>query len=261
MQIPHASAGPPLVVADPAFGEPVAARSAVRSGNAPSVKSNSESVYFAPLNGTAQEAAAIRRLLPDATVLTGARATKAALAQASSPSILHVASHAFFMPPHGASSSPSAAGTRAMSVNVQAADPLLRSGIALAGANLARSGDAGILTALEASTLDLSGTKLVTLSACDTGLGEVKNGEGVYGLRRAFFLAGAETLVMSLWPVSDYVTRGVMTGYYGGLSHGLGRGAALRKVQLSMLRDPQRRHPFYWAAFIQAGDWTPLPAR
>jgi CHAT domain-containing protein len=137
---------------------------------------------------------------------------------------------------------------------------LLRSGIALAGANVPRNG-AGVLTALEASALNLWGTKLVTLSACDTGVGEVKNGEGVYGLRRAFFLAGAETLVMSLWPVSDSITRSMMADYYRGLSHGLGRGAALRTVQLAMLKDPQRRHPFYWAAFIQAGDWTPLTPR
>ena len=260
MQMPHASAGPPLVIADPAFGEPTVMAASVRSGNGTPSKTNPQSVYFAPLNGTAEEAAAIARILPHATVLTGSRATKTALAHASSPSILHLASHAFFMPQEGAAS-PAAAETRAMSVDVHSSDPLLRSGIALAGANLARSGDAGILTALEASTLNLSGTRLVTLSACDTGLGEVKNGEGVYGLRRAFFLAGAETLVMSLWPVSDYVTRGAMAGYYRGVSQGLGRGAALRKVQLSMLRDPQRRHPFYWAAFIQAGDWTPLPVR
>src|SRR5439155_7004589 len=136
------------------------------------------------------------------------------------------------------------------------------SGLALSGANLDKSSaDSGILTALEAANLDLWGTKLVTLSACDTGVGEIRNGEGVYGLRRAFFLAGAETVVMSLWPVSDYVTREMMTAYYTGLKQGLGRGAALRQAQLAMLKRKGREHPFYWASFIQAGDWTPLDGR
>ena len=111
-----------------------------------------------------------------------------------------------------------AAGTRAISAKVNIENPLLRSGLALAGANLKRNGsDDGILTALEASNLNLWGTKVVTLSACETGIGEVKNFEGIYGLRRAFFLAGAETLVMSLWPVSDHVTRETMTAFYTGL--------------------------------------------
>jgi CHAT domain-containing protein len=77
-------------------------------------------------------------------------------------------------------------------------------------------------------------------------------------LRRSFFLAGAETLVMSLWPVNDYVARQMMTAYYRRLKTGLGRGEALRRAQLSMLAQPNRRHPFYWASFIQAGDWRPM---
>ena len=102
----------------------------------------------------------------------------------------------------------------------------------------------------------------MTLSACDTGIGEIKNGEGVYGLRRAFFLAGAETLVMSLWPVSDYVTRELMADYYAGLKKGLGRGDALRQAKLKMLAlSGGRQHPFYWASFIQAGEWAPLDGR
>jgi CHAT domain-containing protein len=134
--------------------------------------------------------------------------------------------------------------------------------VALAGANLPGEahGD-GILTALEAAGLDLWGTSLVTLSACDTGVGEIRTGEGVYGLRRAFFLAGSETLVMSLWPVSDAVTREVMTAYYGGLKDGLGRGDALRRAQLAMLARKSRQHPFYWASFIQAGEWANLDGR
>ena len=106
--------------------------------------------------------------------------------------------------------------------------------------------------------MNLWGTKLVTLSACDTGVGEVRNGEGVYGLRRAFMLAGTETLVMSLWPVSDNVTRELMTAYYTGLKEGLGRGEALRRVKLNMLRRKDRQHPFYWASFIQSGEWANL---
>jgi CHAT domain-containing protein len=132
-------------------------------------------------------------------------------------------------------------------------------GLALAGANLNRSGaEKGILTALEASNLDLWGTKLVTLSACDTGVGEILNGEGVYGLRRAFLLAGAESVVMSLWPVSDYATREMMTSYYKGLRNGLGRSEALRQTKLAMLKRKGRRHPFYWASFIESGEWANL---
>jgi len=94
-------------------------------------------------------------------------------------------------------------------------DPMLRSGLVFAGVNaLSSAEDDGLLTALEASNLDLRGTKLVVLSACETGLGEVRNGEGVFGLRRAFVVAGAETLFMSLWQVADEATKDLMTSYY-----------------------------------------------
>jgi CHAT domain-containing protein/lipopolysaccharide biosynthesis regulator YciM len=244
MQVARATTSPAVVIADPAFGEP------------PVTKSGP--VYFAPLDGTRKEAEEIGRLLPEAVVLTGSRATKTALERMGAPSILHIASHAFFLPENGAPVAAAVADTRSMTTAVQSSNPLLRSGIALAGANLSRPGDPGILTALEASTLNLWGTRLVTLSACDTGVGDVKTGEGVYGLRRAFFVAGAESLVMSLWPISDQVTRSVMTRYYAGLTRGDGRAAALRRVQLAMLADKNRHHPFYWAGFIEAGDWTPI---
>jgi CHAT domain-containing protein len=139
-------------------------------------------------------------------------------------------------------------------------DPLLRSGLALAGANHGKSGeDDGVLTALEAAYLNLSGTKLVVLSACDTGVGEVKNGEGVQGLRRALVLAGSESQVMSLWPIGDEATKDLMIPYYMALREGEGRSEGLRQVQLRMLHGPKdRRHPFYWAAFILSGEWANL---
>jgi CHAT domain-containing protein/Tfp pilus assembly protein PilF len=142
----------------------------------------------------------------------------------------------------------------------QVKDPLLRSGLALAGANQDGNGDDdGVLTALEAAYLDLSGTELVVLSACDTGVGELKNGEGVQGLRRALVLAGSESQVMSLWPVSDAAAKDLMIPYYKALQQGEGRSEALRQVQLRILRERRRsRHPFYWAAFIQSGEWTNL---
>jgi CHAT domain-containing protein/Tfp pilus assembly protein PilF len=256
MQIARPAVGPPLIVANPDFGTPPTGPAAARSA---AIETAGREVYFAPLVGTAQEAAAIGKLLPGATVLTGLRASKAALTRPEPPSILHIASHAFFVPEGGAGSDTRVAGTRSMTATVRSPNPLLRSGIALAGANLpARGADAGILTALEASTLNLWGTRLVTLSACDTGVGDVKNGEGVYGLRRSFFVAGAESVVMSLWPVSDYMTRTVMTRYYAGLARGEGRRDALRRVQRATLANRETRHPFYWAGFIQAGDWTPI---
>ncbi|HOU90538.1 MAG TPA: CHAT domain-containing protein, partial [Polyangiaceae bacterium] len=141
-----------------------------------------------------------------------------------------------------------------------AADPLLRSGLALTGANVRRGerGDDGILTALEATTLDLTGTKLVVLSACETGLGDVSNGEGVYGLRRALAEAGAETLVMSLWKVDDAATRALMVRYYEKLRAGEGRTEALRHARLSLLAESATRHPFFWSGFVVSGDWRPV---
>jgi CHAT domain-containing protein len=268
------------VLADPLFGEPAltaigksaaASSSHAASGNTRPARatrqnvtagSDSSSLYFAPLTGTAQEAQSIKSLFAEAKILTGTQATESALKQVAAPRVLHIATHGFFLNDTPASSaSPKAGGqsTRAMSASAKTKNPLLRSGLALAGANLRGSGDDdGILTALEASGLNLWGTKLVTLSACDTGVGEVRNGEGVYGLRRAFVLAGTETLLMSLWPVSDYMTRELMVAYYKGLKQGQGRGAALRQVQLDLLKRKGRDHPFYWASFIQSGEWANL---
>jgi CHAT domain-containing protein len=275
MQIRRKSASHPLLVADPVFGEPdatlVAKRGEQKGKFAPEVgkrrsitaADDLSSVYFAPLSGTAQEARAIQELFPDAKVLTGEQATKTALRNADAPTILHIATHGFFLSdtdePPLAPSAVAAPPRRGISASAHIENPLLRSGLAFAGANINQAGgDDGILTAMEASNLNLWGTKLVTLSACDTGVGEVKNGEGVFGLRRAFFLAGSESLVMSLWSVNDYVTRELMVQYYAGLRHGLGRSEALRQAQLAMMNRRGREHPFYWASFIEAGEWANL---
>lgn len=271
MQVERPSRSGPLVVANPFFGEP---GTQLARAEASKIKHSSDSrrsittasdlsgVYFAPLSGTAQEARSIQQLFPDAKIVTGREATTGYLKQVDAPSILHIATHGFFLEdptkkPDQQTGNRSPADPPG---KVIIENPLLRSGLAFAGANANKNGkDDGILTALEASNLNLWGTKLVTLSACDTGVGEVKTGEGIYGFRRAFFRAGAETLVMSLWPVSDNVTREMMTAYYTGLKQGLGRGEALHRAESDMLKKKGRQHPFYWASFIQSGDWTSLP--
>jgi CHAT domain-containing protein len=106
--------------------------------------------------------------------------------------------------------------------------------------------------------LDLRGTRLLVLSACDTGIGEIAPGEGVYGLRRAAVIAGAESQLVSLWKVNDLATRDLMAGYYQRLGKGENRSRALRNTQVEMLRSRQWSHPYYWASFIPIGAWGPL---
>ena len=291
VSVPRPTETPALIVANPAFGRratvPVPAdqnpeyapadqqadqRISRRTGRQSQVKIDPTQIFFQPLPYTEGEAAAIKTLLPEARMLHLKEATEAAVKQSKAPRILHIATHGFFFenqeaqsgaaPENSDESARRSAGLRLSKLAVKIKDPLLRSGLALAGANQGgNEDDDGVLTALEVAGLDLSGTELVVLSACDTGVGEVKNGDGVYGLRRALVLAGSETQIMSLWPVSDQATQDLMVAYYSGLTKGQGRGEALRRVQLTMLKDLKRRHPFYWASFIQSGEWTKLEAR
>jgi CHAT domain-containing protein/Tfp pilus assembly protein PilF len=265
LRIARENRNDPLIVADPAFGEieeaPAAADRDVGLADLSQLR-------LRRLPGTASEAQALKALLPRATVLTEERATEAALKQVSSPSILHIATHGFFLKDAEAAPENSrdiglpGEGALTGVAPDRVENPLLRSGLVLAGANNRRSGEEdGVLTALEVAGLDLWGTKLVVLSACNTGVGEVKNGEGVYGLRRALALAGAESQVMSLWSVSDRGTRDLMVSYYRALRRGEGRGEALRQVQLHMLGSKDRQHPYYWASFIQSGEWKSLEGK
>lgn len=230
-----------------------------------------------PLPYTAEEAKDLKRILPDARVLMGIQATEAALKQVAGPRLLHVATHGFFLPRDAQAerSVPKRMAARqhrhgrerelvmgepSTPAGVWDTRPLLRSGLVLAGVKRGQSGAGqdGVLTALEVAGLDLWGTKLVVLSSCDTGVGDVSTGEGVYGLRRALVLAGAESELMSLWPVSDAATRHLMVAYYQRLLEGFGRAESLRQVQLETLRSGRHSHPFYWASFIPLGDWRGL---
>ncbi|MDB9312253.1 CHAT domain-containing protein, partial [Spirulina sp. CS-785/01] len=267
------SKNPPLIVADPDYDNPGQTRTATRSSNSRST--DIANLQFSDLPGTAAEAEAIQQLLPQATILTETEATENTIKQTPSPNILHIATHGFFLEdveqvaPTPVNSSLTASNNRGLIVvrprpgssprpqNTE--NPLLRSGLAMAGFNRKESGtEDGVLTALELASLNLYGTKLVVLSACETGVGSVNNGEGVYGLRRALAIAGSESQVMSLWNVSDEGTKDLMTQYYQRLQRGEGRSEALRQVQLGMLQSSKYSHPYYWSAFIPSGEWRPM---
>ena len=141
---------------------------------------------------------------------------------------------------------------------------MLRSGVYLAGANRVLKGgatepdlDNGILTAYEASQLNLQGTELVVLSACGTGLGKTEAGEGVFGLRRGLQEAGAQTVLMSLWPVPDEETRELMTRFYEKWLSGMEKHEALRQAELEVRKKVRAREgqdvPFFWGAFVLVG--------
>jgi CHAT domain-containing protein len=260
----------PVIVADPRFDAepPRGAPAASRGRRSRDLRGR----RWQPLPGTAEEADALVALFgrDKVVLLRGARATEAALKKVAAPRILHIATHGFFLPPEpppAQDAAPQAAPAgqpmpifAAQQVSWSGPEsPLLRSGLVLAGANrLSSGGEDGILTALEAAGLDLWGTQLVVLSACETGVGKVTEGDGVHGLRRALVIAGAESLVMSLWQVDDRATRELMTGFYRKLEAGEGRSEALREVQLEMLRRPRTGHPYYWASFVPTGSWAPL---
>jgi CHAT domain-containing protein len=205
-----------------------------------------------PLPATEKEASIISQLLMSAnwTVasFTKMQATEENFKILDSPGVLHVATHGFFLSDLDASDELASDETSAITKN-----PLFRSGLILAGASADRTGKAedGILTAYEAMNLSLDQTDLVALSACETGLGEVRNGEGVYGLQRAFSVAGAKAVLMSLWQVDDAATQELMTNFYSHWLKGGDKYMAFRQAQLELkAKYPQ---PYYWGAFVLSG--------
>lgn len=226
----------------------------------------SSKVSFPPLAEALGEAADLEPYFAT-TPLTGDKATKTALKTLTGPAILHIATHGFYARRGGARPMP-APGNPSREMFADPSSPLLppplpddpadgldRAGLAMAGAN---RGPEGIVTAREIAGFDWWGTQLVVLSACETGVGAVPSGDGVYGMRRALVLAGTASQVVSLWAADDASTRTLMRDYYAELARGTGRAEALRVAKLRLLRQPRYAHPHYWAAFIPTGDWRPL---
>jgi CHAT domain-containing protein/tetratricopeptide (TPR) repeat protein len=265
---PVASPGPPVLLGDPDFEwdgvqRPRVGLPGFTEGEPGAVRDPDLSrVRVDPLPGTRLEVERIATVLGGATQLVGSLATELALRKVKSPHILHLATHSFLVGERRIQGREAEADARALTLRAHGAmrdDPLLRSGLVLAGFNHRRGAwEDGALTALEASSLPLAGTNLVVLSACETGLGDLVSGEGVYGLRRAFSIAGARSQVTSLWKVADLATSELMARYYRRLVDGEPRAAALRSAQLEMLEGSEWRHPFYWAAFVPSGEWQPL---
>lgn len=252
-----------LLVVNPAFDDQEALRTGTASIEARQVGFTGN---FAPLPGTAEEAQRILPLVKGVKkVLEGSQATESAVRSTTSPRILHLATHGFFlqnqtiaMPRTPSYLSGQGSVPRrdlsllepapVSSVCGQPVDmrisSMARSGLALAGANAAGTvnmGDDGLLTALEVSGMQLYGTELVVLSACQTAVGGIQSGEGVYGLRRAFTLAGAKNLVMSLWPVSDAATVNQMQHFYQAYGQGASATDALRQAQLHTIIELRTR--------------------
>jgi CHAT domain-containing protein/HEPN domain-containing protein len=266
-----------VVLADPDFHAPALS---VAMAPVPAERSASLQHFFStrreeltlrdwnlvPLPGTRGEAEAIQRLLPQAQLFLGAEATKQRLLQLPTPGLLHLATHGFFLKDEAApAGSRAVASFGTLGERSQAPlppDPLLRSGLLFAGANASSASTAqpppesALATALELAGLNLWGTQLVVLSACDTGRGDVRLGQGVHGLRRALVVAGAETVVMSLWKVNDDTTRQLMEAYYQKLLAGHGRATALREAMLWLRAT--HPHPHTWAPFIALGQDAPL---
>ena len=216
---------------------------------------------------TRDEAQLIEALLPRCRVLAGAQASVAALKWITQPALLHIATHGWFRPveatPPLLKNHWLQLGDESLLLGRTAAsaqaNPMLHAGLALAGANRSAPGlTRGFVTAAELAALDLRGTELVVLSACDTGLGAIAPGGEFAGLRRAFSMAGAAAQVISLWSVDDDATAALMQSFYRHLLAGAGRADALQRAQREVRRRPRWAHPSAWAAFVCWGAAGPL---
>jgi CHAT domain-containing protein/tetratricopeptide (TPR) repeat protein len=286
LQQPAKAGGAPVLIANPDFN--AASRSAIGGASAsaaaastaasPSVLRGGQQrssglrglTAWQPLGGTEQEARQLAPLLGGGAVISGPAATATVVLAQRAPRILHIATHGFFLadqaPASGTATGARSGGTPSEGTAPAAPsreDPLQRSGLVFAGANRpdANPSDDGYLTAAEATAMDLEGTELVTLSACETGLGGVQSGEGVYGLQRSLAVAGARSTLLSLWKVDDGMTATFMERYYNRLKAGQGRADALRDTQAEFRNNKNSTYNDIrvWGAFQLSGDWRALP--
>ncbi len=255
------SEGEIVVMADPDF-DGTATRTIISDELfGPEMRGNTDCLNqsFNPLPYSRTEALSVAACFRDGKVANvrecyGTMASEESLKNMPlAPKVVHLATHGFFC---------ESADTSIELLN----NPLLRSGLVLTGANRTISGirndstssEDGILTALEVSGLNLVGTDLAVLSACESGVGEFVNGEGLFGLRRAFQHAGAETIVMSLWSVPDKETSQLMDGFYRRWLGGSSKRDALRESALEVLGQSRSKrgcgHPLLWGGFILAGN-------
>ncbi len=218
--------------------------------------------YVPPLPGTKKEVNNIKNILTDnnwqiKTYLAN-QANESNLKNISNPYVLHIATHGYFL--EGDSSNTNNARSFGVSPERAFQNPLLRSGLLLTGAdktilNINDKDNAsindGILNAYEAMVMQLDKTQLVILSACQTGLGDIKTGEGVYGLQRAFQIAGTQTIVTSLWEVSDEGTQELMSAFYENWLKTGDEYQAFRNARLH-IKD-KFKYPYFWGAFILVG--------
>ncbi len=213
---------------------------------------------FSELPGTKVETETVNDVLSQnqwtTNLYLGEDALEEELKRVDNPGILHIATHGFFLDQPDEDNSEIQLGVQAEASRKNA---LLRSGLLMTGATQTAKGEQdsaienGIFTAYEAMNLDLSSTEIVILSACETGLGEIKNGEGVFGLQRAFQIAGAKSILMSLWKVDDAATQLLMTSFYKAWLSGATETNALQTAQ-EIVRE-QYPHPNYWGAFVLIG--------
>ena len=219
-----------------------------------------EGVIFPRLQDTKHEADAIEKILAldkkaSPQNYQDKKALEEILFAARSPRMLHLATHGYFLPkeeePKAEMQLMGKDNGRMPETKME--NPMLRSGIVLAGANtsLAEGRDDGIVSAEKILGLKLRGTELVVLSACETGVGDVQTGEGVFGLKRAFILSGAKTVVMSLWSVPSKETTELMTEFYRLMSEGKKKSEALRQAKINMMA--KKPNPYYWGAFVMTG--------